>query len=109
MAANKQAPVGTRDDARVLSDNLQAITEHTMAILKEARETGSHSLALAAIARLERQIELHGRLSGRLNEAPAVNILVTPEWTELRAAILAALEAHPEAKVAVAGVLNAKA
>jgi hypothetical protein len=90
-------------------EDLQMIRRETMAVLREARATGANDLALKAIARLEKQLELGARLTGELNEAPTANILVTPEWAELRAAILAALESHPEAKSALVGVLDVKA
>ena len=96
------------DPAQTLLADLQVIRRATMAVLTEARASGANDLALKAIARLEKQLELSARLAGELNETPAVNILVTPEWAQLRAAILAALESHPEAKAAVRGVLNAK-
>jgi len=91
-----------------LLDRLKTINRETAAILREARTGGSkdNGLALKAIARAEKQLELEGRLLGELNEAPTVNVLLTPEWTTVRAAILKALEAHPAARMAVAGALT---
>jgi hypothetical protein len=41
---------------------------------------------------------------GELNEQPLVNLNLSPEWLELRAVIVTALEPQPEAKE---GVLRA--
>jgi hypothetical protein len=48
--------------------------------LAEARASGNHVIALHAIARAERQLELEGRLLGELSESAkvAVGINVTP-------------------------------
>ncbi len=48
------------------------------------------------------------RLDGQLQEQKTiVNVLaVSPEWLTLRARLLAALEAYPEARLAAAEALN---
>lgn len=98
------------DEAKQALDvvrQLRLINGATLAILREARETQAHDLALRAIARVERQIELQARLLGELSDAPTVNILVAPEWLGVRAAVLAALAPYPEARAAVAATLVA--
>jgi hypothetical protein len=45
-------------------------------------------------------------LIGELDDTPQVNVLVSPEWLELRADIVTALEPHPEALRAVVGPLE---
>ncbi len=91
-----------------LLDRLLSLNAETMAILKEARagRIKDNELALRAIARAEKQLELQGKLLGELNEAPTVNILAVPEWFSLRSTIIAALEPYPEAKQAVVRALN---
>ncbi len=94
--------------ADTLLARLLSLNAETMAILREAR-TGrikDNELALRAIARAEKQLELQGKLLGELNEAPTVNILAVPEWFSLRSTIIAALEPYPEAKQAVVRALN---
>lgn len=93
-------------------DRLKALNRETAAVLREAREGDSknNDIALKAIARVEKQIELEGRLLGELHEGSTVNIILTPEWQALRAAIMAALEPYPAARLAVAeAVRNAGA
>lgn len=84
---------------------LTALNKETQAILKDARESKNNELALKAIARVEKQLELEGRLLGELNDQTTVNILVAPEWLAVRAAIMEALSEYPDARRAVAARL----
>ncbi len=95
--------------ADTLLDRLLSLNAETMAILREAR-TGrikDNELALRAIARAEKQLELQGKLLGELNEAPTVNILAVPEWFSLRSTIVSVLEPYPQARAAVVEALSA--
>ncbi len=96
--------------ADTLLDRLLSLNAETMAILHEAR-TGrikDNELALRAIARAEKQLELQGKLLGELNDAPTVNILMAaPEWLALRSTIILALEPYPQARTAVLEALSA--
>ena len=47
-----------------------------------------------------------GKLAGELDERPVVNLNVSPEWIELRAVIVGALEPHPAAYRAVLRALE---
>jgi hypothetical protein len=84
---------------------LKAINAATVAILSEARRAGDPDTALKAIDRIQRQIELQAKLIGELDERPQVNILVAPEWLQVRSALLVALSPYPEARAAAAGAL----
>lgn len=86
---------------------LRALNAETADVLREAKKSADHELRLKAIQRAERQIELEGRLLGELQEGVIVNVAVMPEWLAMRAAILAALQPHPEARIAVAERLAA--
>lgn len=85
---------------------LKAINATSLHILKEARDQGKLSTALQAIDRIQRQIELQAKLLGELDERPVVNLNVSPEWLELRAVIVGALQPHPDALGAVVGALE---
>ena len=52
-----------------------------------------------------RVLALLGELLGELNRSPQVNILVAPQWIEVRALLMAALADYPEARASVAAVL----
>jgi hypothetical protein len=86
-------------DADTLLSRLRDLNRETSAILKEARTKGSkdNDLALKAIARVEKQIELEARLLDILNDRPIVNILVSQEWLQLRTVLVSALEPYPDA------------
>ncbi|MEO7474680.1 MAG: hypothetical protein ABIY46_05040, partial [Gemmatimonadales bacterium] len=61
--------------------------------------------ALGGIREARGCLELLGRLEGELQDAPAVNVTVSPEWGIMREIIVGALESYPDAKRAVAQAL----
>ncbi len=69
--------------AGTLLDRLKVLNVETLAILREARATGTrdNELALKAIARVERQLEFEARLLGELDDAAkiAVGVNVTAQ------------------------------
>ncbi len=85
---------------------LKAINGVTLAILKGAREMRNDKIALAAVDRVQRQIELQARLLGELDDRPVVNVLVLPEWHRVRAVIIQALADEPSARIKVAAALR---
>jgi len=87
---------------------LRAINAATLSVLKEAREARDGDLALKAIDRVQKQIELQAKLIGELDERPQVNVTITTEWIEIRAVIVTALEDHPSARLAVVEALEAR-
>ena len=84
---------------------LKDINGATLDVLKEARDQGDPVLALTAIDRIHKQIELQAKLLGELDDRPVTNVLIAPEWLGMRAALLGALAPYPEASVAVATAL----
>jgi len=61
-------------DADTLLDRLKSLSSETRGILKEARETKNHAIALNAIGRAEKLMELEARLLGQLNDATKVAV-----------------------------------
>ena len=80
---------------------LKAINAASLRVLQDARSAGQGGLALAAVDRIQRQIELQAKLLGQIDERPQINVLVSPEWHQVRGLILAALLPYPEARGAV--------
>lgn len=72
------------------------------AVMDEARAGGDNDLALKAITTAGRLLSLLGELLGELNRTPQINILVSPEWIGVRAALFSALAPYPDARTAVA-------
>lgn len=85
---------------------LKAINGACLSILKQAREEGANVTALQAVDRLHRQIELQARLLGDLDDRPQINILMSPVWITIRAALMDALHEFPSARAAVAQALQ---
>jgi len=73
-----------------------------------AAHEGKASQALAVLKELRSLLELLGKASGELNERPQVtiNLQTSEEWLQMRSALLDALLPFPEARVAVADVLE---
>ena len=85
---------------------LKAINGATLAILKEARAEGNGELALKAVDRIQRQLELQAKLLGELQQEGTVNVIVSPEWLSIRAVILSAVTPYPEAAKAITRALS---
>ena len=60
--------------AETLWERLKSINRETAAILAEARESRNHVIALQAIARVERQVELEARLLGELSDSTKIAV-----------------------------------
>ena len=86
---------------------LKAINGATLAILKEARAEGNGELALKAVDRIQRQLELQAKLLGELQQEGTVNVTISPEWVAIRAVILQAVTPYPDAAKAITAALSA--
>jgi hypothetical protein len=84
-----------------LLEQVMNLQTHALAILERAEKSGDLRTALAAISQARGNLELLGKLAGQLDERPVVNLNVSPEWLELRAVIVGALEPYSEARGAV--------
>ncbi len=85
---------------------LKAINGATLAILKEARDDKNGELALKAVDRIQRQLELQAKLLGELQQEGTINVTVSPEWLSIRAVILQAVTPYPEAAKAITAALS---
>ena len=97
--AREAEEVSRADD---LLDQVRGLQDRVLTILGKAENSGELRTALGAIREARRNLELLAKLLGELDERPQVNILVSPEWIAVRAAVLEALTPHPEARAAVA-------
>jgi len=89
-----------------LLEQVRHLQGRALDILERAEKTGDLRTALAAISQARGNLELMGKLAGELDERPVVNLNVSPEWLELRAVIVGALEPHPDARGAVLRALE---
>ena len=98
LKARELEDVARADDLLEQVSNLQA---HALHILECAEKVGDLRTALAAISQARDNLELLGKLAGELDERAVTNVLISSEWLQLRAVIVAALESHPGAREAV--------
>jgi hypothetical protein len=103
LKAKEVEEAARADDLLEQVRNLQG---HALDILERAEKAGDLRTALAAISQARDNLELLGKLAGELDERPVVNLNVSPEWLELRAVIVGALEPHPAAHGAVLRALE---
>jgi len=91
-----------------LLDQIQELRYRAVSLLNQAELSGDFRTALAGIREARECIELMSKIIGQLDESPKVEtqILLNPQWIELRAMILNALELFPEAKEAVLNALR---
>jgi hypothetical protein len=93
-------------EAGGLLSQVQGLQGRALAILDKAETAGDLRTALGAIREARGNLELLAKLLGELDERPVVNVLVSPQWVELRTLIVGALDAHPEALGAVVGAIE---
>ena len=103
VLAQAAEEVARADD---LLGQVQDLQAHTLAILEAAEGTKQHRTALSAIREARSNLELLAKLLGELDERPVVNLNLSPEWLELRAVIVTALEPYSEARGAVLRALE---
>jgi hypothetical protein len=98
VMAEKAAEVA---EAGSLLDQVRNLQARAYGILDKAEGTGDLRTALGAIREARGNLELLAKLLGELDERPVVNLHISPEWLELRAVIVGALEPYSEARGAV--------
>jgi len=89
-----------------LLEQVKYLQKKSLNILSKAEEIGDYRACTSAINEARKCLELLGKLAGELQEGQTVNIIVSPQWVELRTTIIKALEPHPEAKLAVLNALE---
>jgi hypothetical protein len=89
-----------------LLDQVRDLQGRAYSILDKAEGAGDLRAALGAIREARGNLELLAKLLGELDERPVVNLTLSPEWLELRAVIVGALEPHPAARGAVLRALE---
>jgi len=85
------------------------LQRRTLAVLTKAETTEQLPVALDAIRTARLNLELLGKLTGKLRPDTQVNVLVTsPDWLAMRERIAIALEPYPEALAAVREAFGAR-
>jgi hypothetical protein len=100
--SRKAADIASAD---CLLDKIGSLESEAHRIKQKAEDAGDLRTALAGIRELTRIVELLARVRGELQDQPAVNVLINPQWAAVRTVILVALDPYPAARVAVAAAL----
>ncbi len=89
------------ENAASFLDQLREVRSKAASLLDRAESAQDLKAAGTLLRELREQIKLWAELEGKLAAQPQINILVNPQWIELRTLILNALEPYPEAREAV--------
>jgi hypothetical protein len=102
------SPLRVQEKKRLseLVRKIQAHPDKMQVLSVNYKHADPRKLVLETAAQLGRQIELLARLTGELDERPEINILVHPQWIDMRGALLVALQDHPAALEAVQHALT---
>ena len=92
--------------ARSLREDASQLIDEAGDILTAAEQAKDLRTAVSAIGQARGCIELIAKLEGELDAAPVVNLTIHNEWLTIRAAILGALDRHPEALQDVTAALQ---
>lgn len=92
-----------------LNQQLKASNALAWEIATNARQTGDGNLALKALDRVLKQLELVAEIAEQIDRRPQtqVNILLSEDWLRTRAVLVEALRPFPEAKAVVVSRLMA--
>jgi len=89
-----------------LLDRIEALQSRTEAALLRVEGTDNYPAIFRGISELRSNLELVGEITKELSRTPTLNVHLHPEWLELRAVIVQALEPHREAREAVLGAIR---
>lgn len=102
----KEGTAARLENASNFLDQLKEVRHKAANLLDRAEKAGDLKASGVFLRELREQIRLWAELEGKLAAQPQVNILVNPEWIELRALIIKALDSYPEAKEAVVNAIR---
>lgn len=107
LAASPSAKEMT--DADRLFAEIETVRTRALSLLdkaEDARSTKIYGPPSAYLKEFREYIRLMAELSGQLASQPQINILINPEWIQLRTVITNALEPYPDAKQAVLNAIQ---
>lgn len=92
-------------EADDLLEELRAIGKRLEHLSDLAEADGDYRTAIGGMNVLLKRVDLLARVRQIIQEAPTVNLWLSPEWVAVRSAIVVALEDYPEARAAVSEAL----
>ena len=105
-ALSKATDAAVVANADTVLGHATMLRDRALSIMDRAEGTGDLKTALAAIRETRECVRLLGELAGKLQTAGTVNVILSAEWVQVQAVVLAALEPHPDARLAVAHALE---
>jgi len=102
-AAHEAGEVAEAD--RLLS-TVRDLLQAAIGTITQAEAGGDLRTKLAAIREARETAKLLLEVYGELQTQPTFNIIMAPEWVEVRTVVLQALDPYPDARLAVAGALK---
>src|SRR5215217_9760338 len=93
-------------EADRLRTELEGVKGDVERLKKKAEEDDDYRTALLGCDKALKALELQAKVLQVVKDSPTFNLYLSPEWLELRAVIVSALEPHPEARGAVLGALE---
>jgi flagellar biosynthesis chaperone FliJ len=96
------------ENAANFLDQLREIRNRAANLLDQAEASQNMRAAGTFLRELREQIRLMAELEGKISSQPTVNILVNPEWIQLRTVIIQALDPFPQAKEAVVNAIRGR-
>jgi hypothetical protein len=101
-------PALMNSESQSLLANLVALRNRLFASMDVAEECGDSNMVARIASQLHSNFEIVGQLLGDLATGSTTvnNILIAPQFIELRAELVHALRPYPEARRAVAAVLH---
>jgi hypothetical protein len=105
-AVAKAHEAGEVAEADRLLSTVRDLLQSAIGTITQAENAGELRTKLAAIREARETAKLLLEVYGELQTAPTFNIIMAPEWVEVRTIVLQALGPYPDARLAVAGALE---
>ncbi|MEN6341045.1 MAG: hypothetical protein ABFC89_00635 [Methanospirillum sp.] len=93
-------------EADRLLSTVRDLLQSAVGTITQAENGGDLRTKLAAIREARETAKLLLEVYGELQTQPTFNIIMAPEWVEVRTVVLQALGPYPDARIAVAGALE---
>lgn len=99
-------PAPAKEETLNVVDALTTSHSKTLKILDDSLAEGDRKTALMALQTEIRQLTLNAKLTGQLNEAPQVRLLMHPEFVKLKQILIKTLEPFPDARLKLSEALT---
>ena len=93
-------------EADRLLSTVRDLLQSAIGTITQAENGGDLRTKLAAIREARETAKLLLEVNGKLQTAPTFNLIMAPEWVEVRTVVLQALGPYSDARLAVAGALE---